>query len=204
MASNDQLLLQFIKTEAVDSNESTDSFINLKVQDYSKNATVYKVKKTKPLNKLKQVHCDRNGLNIEIMRFLFDGKRIKDNDTPDSLEMENNDIIDIVCRQDGVYKRKILINTGKTIKTGGKVYKIYDLGKEEIKCYYKIYHIRHKDEGISYDNDCPICHKIYHSRHKDEGISYDNDCPICHKIYHSRHKDEGISYDNDCPICQGS
>ncbi|PKK69458.1 SUMO-1-like protein, partial [Rhizophagus irregularis] len=90
MASNDQLLLQFIKTEAVDSNESTDSFINLKVQDYVKSEFIYKVKKTKPLNKLKQVHCDRNGLNIEIMRFLFDGKRIKDNDTPDSLEMENN------------------------------------------------------------------------------------------------------------------
>jgi hypothetical protein len=36
MASNEQLLLQFIKTEAVDSNESTDSFINLKVQDYVK------------------------------------------------------------------------------------------------------------------------------------------------------------------------
>ncbi|CAB4491708.1 ubiquitin-like protein [Rhizophagus irregularis] len=101
MASNDQLLLQFIKTEAVDSNESIDSFVNLKVQDYSKSETVYKVKKTKPLNKLKQVHCDRNGLDIKFMLFLFDGHQIKDYDTPDSLEMENDDIIDIVCHQKG-------------------------------------------------------------------------------------------------------
>jgi thiosulfate reductase cytochrome b subunit len=35
-----------------------------------------------------KVHCDRNGLNIEFMRFLFDGIRIKDNDTPDSVSLK--------------------------------------------------------------------------------------------------------------------
>ncbi|CAB4488433.1 ubiquitin-like protein [Rhizophagus irregularis] len=102
MTSNDQLLAQYIKSEAVDSNESTDSFINLKVRDYVKNQeTVYKVKRTKPLNKLMQVHCDRNGLNIHVINFLFDGIRIKNDYTPDYLKMENDDCIDVVVHQRG-------------------------------------------------------------------------------------------------------
>ncbi|EXX53178.1 uncharacterized protein OCT59_004985 [Rhizophagus irregularis] len=102
MTSNDQLLSQYIKSEAVDSNKSTDdSFINLKVRDYSNNVTVYKVKRTKPLNKLMQIHCDRNGLNIQVFNFYFDGIRIKDNYTPDYLEMENDDDIHVVASQIG-------------------------------------------------------------------------------------------------------
>ncbi|CAB5312772.1 unnamed protein product [Rhizophagus irregularis] len=102
MTSNDQLLSQYIKSEAVDSNKSTDdSFINLKVRDYSNNVKVYKVKRTKPLNKLMQVHCDRNGLNIHVINFLFDGIRIKNDYTPDYLKMENDDCIDVVVHQRG-------------------------------------------------------------------------------------------------------
>ncbi|CAB4444505.1 unnamed protein product [Rhizophagus irregularis] len=102
MTSNDQLLSQYIKSEAVDSNKSTDdSFINLKVRDYSRNVTFYKVKRTKPLNKLMQVHCDRNGLDIRVTFFLFDGIRIKNDYTPDYLEMENDDDIDVMASQMG-------------------------------------------------------------------------------------------------------
>ncbi|RGB24446.1 hypothetical protein C1646_773090 [Rhizophagus diaphanus] len=78
MASNDKLLSQYIKTEAVDSNKSTDSFVKLKVHDYVK-----------------------NGLNISVMRFLFDGICIKDNYTPDYLEMEDDDDIYVVLNQLG-------------------------------------------------------------------------------------------------------
>lgn len=42
---------------------------------------------------------------------------------------------------------KILINTGKTIKIGGKVYNIYGKGQEEIKRLYKYLHGYHKGEG---------------------------------------------------------
>ncbi|GES76375.1 small ubiquitin-related modifier 1-like [Rhizophagus clarus] len=104
MASNDQLSSRYIKTEPIDSNNSNDtvdSFINLIVQDYSKKETTFKIRKTKPLNKLAEVYCERNGLNKEIMIFLFDGVRIGNNDTPDSLGMENDDIIDVVYHQKG-------------------------------------------------------------------------------------------------------
>ena len=36
-------------------------------------------------------YCTRQGLSNNQCRFIFDGERIKDDDTPESLEMENGD-----------------------------------------------------------------------------------------------------------------
>ncbi len=35
------------------------------------------------------------------LRFLFDGKRINDDDTPKALEMENDDVIEVYQEQTG-------------------------------------------------------------------------------------------------------
>ena len=36
-------------------------------------------------------------------RFIFDGERIKESDTPETLEMENGDEIDVMVEQTGGY-----------------------------------------------------------------------------------------------------
>ncbi|EXX53959.1 SUMO family protein SMT3 [Rhizophagus irregularis DAOM 197198w] len=80
----DQLSPQFIKTEAVD---PIDSFISFHVKN---------VLRTTPFKKLKEVYCKRNRLKIHATKFLFDGLNVMDNDTPDSLEMEEGDSIHVI------------------------------------------------------------------------------------------------------------
>ena len=45
--------------------------------------------------------CLRTGVNINSVRFLFDGDRLNFNSTPDACEMEPGDIIDVVMEQQG-------------------------------------------------------------------------------------------------------
>lgn len=46
-------------------------------------------------------YCTRQGLSGNQCRFIFDGERLKDDDTPDKLEMENGDEIDVMVEQTG-------------------------------------------------------------------------------------------------------
>ena len=46
-------------------------------------------------------YCQRQGLSSNQCRFIFDGERLKDDDTPDKLEMENGDEIDVMVEQTG-------------------------------------------------------------------------------------------------------
>lgn len=46
-------------------------------------------------------YCQRQGLSNNQCRFIFDGERIKEDDTPSTLEMENGDEIDVMVEQTG-------------------------------------------------------------------------------------------------------
>ena len=48
-----------------------------------------------------QAFCNRNGVAMNSVRFLFDGNRINGNQTPEELEMEDGDYIDVVMEQIG-------------------------------------------------------------------------------------------------------
>ncbi|CAB4442506.1 unnamed protein product [Rhizophagus irregularis] len=89
----DQLSPQFIKTEAVD---PIDSFISFYVKSKDDNKTFCRTERTTPFKKLKEVYCKRNRLKIHATKFLFDGLNVMDNDTPDSLEMEEDDSIHVI------------------------------------------------------------------------------------------------------------
>ena len=41
------------------------------------------------------------GVPVSSLRFLFDGRRINDTDTPKQLEMENDDVIEVYQEQSG-------------------------------------------------------------------------------------------------------
>ena len=62
-------------------------------------------KKTTALSKLMNAFCQRQGVNMSSVRFLFDGTRINSDQTPEGLEMEDGDVIDVMVEQQGGGRR---------------------------------------------------------------------------------------------------
>ena len=67
------------------------------------NLTYFKVKYTTNMGKLKKSYSERQGVPVSTLRFLFDGNRINDEDTPKSLDMEDGDTIEVYQEQVGGY-----------------------------------------------------------------------------------------------------
>uniref|UniRef100_H2YG29 Small ubiquitin-related modifier n=1 Tax=Ciona savignyi TaxID=51511 RepID=H2YG29_CIOSA len=80
--------------------ESSDH-INLKVTGSDGSVVQFKIKRHTPLRKLMQAYCDRQGQSMNMIRFRFDGQAINENDTPNKLEMEDEDTIDVFTQQTG-------------------------------------------------------------------------------------------------------
>ena len=53
------------------------------------------------MGKLKKSYSERQGVPLNSLRFLFDGRRINDEETPKALEMENDDTIEVYQEQVG-------------------------------------------------------------------------------------------------------
>jgi len=75
--------------------------LNLKVVTQDGNEIFFKCKMTTPLQKLMQAFCNRQGVALNSVRFLFDGQRLSANQTPQELEMEDGDVIDVMVEQQG-------------------------------------------------------------------------------------------------------
>lgn len=58
--------------------------LNIKVTD-NNNEVFFKIKRTTQLGKLMNAFCDRQGKNIQSVRFLFDGQRVQPQDNPDTV-----------------------------------------------------------------------------------------------------------------------
>lgn len=80
---------------------AADAHINIKVKSQDGAEIFFKIKRTTQLKKLMDAYVNRQGLSINQCRFIFDGERLKDDDTPDKLEMENGDEIDVMVEQTG-------------------------------------------------------------------------------------------------------
>ncbi|CAF2375891.1 unnamed protein product [Rotaria sp. Silwood2] len=78
-----------------------DEYIKLRVVGQDNSEVHFKVKMTTSMGKLKKSYAERQGVAINSLRFLFDGKRINDDETPKVLEMEDNDTIDVYQEQVG-------------------------------------------------------------------------------------------------------
>uniref|UniRef100_A0AAY5KQ09 Small ubiquitin-related modifier n=1 Tax=Esox lucius TaxID=8010 RepID=A0AAY5KQ09_ESOLU len=61
----------------------------------------FKVKMTTHLKKLKESYSQRQGVPMNSLRFLFEGQRISDNQTPKELGMEDEDVIEVYQEQTG-------------------------------------------------------------------------------------------------------
>jgi len=76
-------------------------YIKLKVVGQDSNEVHFRVKFGTTMGKLKKSYAERTGVNVNTLRFLFDGRRINDEDTPKSLEMEEDDVIEVYQEQVG-------------------------------------------------------------------------------------------------------
>jgi len=81
--------------------EAETEYIKLKVVGQDSNEIHFRVKMTTQMGKLKKSYSERVGAPIASLRFLFDGKRINDDETPKSLEMEQDDVIEVYQEQTG-------------------------------------------------------------------------------------------------------
>ena len=64
------------------------------------NIVHFKMKKKTKLKKLMEAYCARQSLQMDQIRFLFDGNRLRgDTQTPDELAMEDDDVIDAMLFQ---------------------------------------------------------------------------------------------------------
>lgn len=60
--------------------------LNIKVTD-NNNEVFFKIKRTTALSKLMNAFCERQGKNLNTVRFLFDGARVNPTDSPDSVSI---------------------------------------------------------------------------------------------------------------------
>lgn len=60
--------------------------LNIKVTD-NNNEVFFKIKRTTALSKLMNAFCERQGKNMNTVRFLFDGARVNPTDSPDSVSL---------------------------------------------------------------------------------------------------------------------
>ena len=74
-------------------------YLTLKVsrpsQDLDNLEIHFRVKPTTQMGKLKRCYCERVGVSVDSLRFLFEGRRIMDEATPGGLEMESGDSIEV-------------------------------------------------------------------------------------------------------------
>ncbi|XP_074650247.1 small ubiquitin-related modifier 3-like [Tubulanus polymorphus] len=75
--------------------------INLKVSGQDGSIVHFKIRKSTPLKKLMQAYCDRQGVSYKQVRFVFDGNRVNEGDTPSLLEMDDEDTIEVFQQQTG-------------------------------------------------------------------------------------------------------
>merc|ERR1711881_785318 len=75
--------------------------VNLKVCGQDGSVVQFKIKRNTQLRKLMQAYCDRQGLDVNQIRFRFDGPPIQDTDSPATLDMEDDDTIDVFQQQTG-------------------------------------------------------------------------------------------------------
>ncbi|KAF5198668.1 Small ubiquitin-related modifier [Thalictrum thalictroides] len=75
--------------------------INLKVKDQNQNEVFFRIKRNTQLKKLMNAYCERQSVDPSTIVFLFDGRRLKETQTPDELEMEDGDEIDAMLHQTG-------------------------------------------------------------------------------------------------------
>jgi hypothetical protein len=70
--------------------------LNIKVTD-NNNEVFFKIKRTTQLKKLMDAFCDRQGKQPSTVRFLFDGTRVRPEDSPDTVSVTHVSLWLVYC-----------------------------------------------------------------------------------------------------------
>ncbi|KAF4566127.1 hypothetical protein EYR36_011542 [Pleurotus pulmonarius] len=76
--------------------EDSNATINIKVASSTGEEIFFKIKRSTKLSKLQGAYANKVGKDVGSIRFLYEGERINNDDTPASLDMEDNDTIDVM------------------------------------------------------------------------------------------------------------
>eukprot|EP00924_Labyrinthula_sp_SR-Ha-C_P012693 augustus_masked-scaffold_67-processed-gene-0.18-mRNA-1 protein AED:0.06 eAED:0.06 QI:0/-1/0/1/-1/1/1/0/117 len=87
------------KSEGAD--DSKEETLTLRIKNQAAQETLFKVKKKTKMGKIFEAYAQRNSLNKNALRFLLDGDRLNEEDTPEGLDLEDKDQIDVVLEQTG-------------------------------------------------------------------------------------------------------
>jgi len=92
--------------EKTDSSSTADtsrpsSKLKLRFQEQNGQEVFIVVSSQMPFSKIFKGYTTKRNIDARSVRFLFDGNRINDGDTPKSLMMENEDSIDVLAQQTG-------------------------------------------------------------------------------------------------------
>lgn len=82
------------KVKAEGGSGSTEHIV-LRVRDQTGEEIQFKVKPTTKMEKILNAYADRKGVSVAALRFMVDGERINPTDTPSTLELENDDQVDV-------------------------------------------------------------------------------------------------------------
>ena len=74
--------------------EGSAEYVNIRVKGQDGWIVHFKMKRKTQLKKLMETYCNHQSLQMDQIRFLFDGNRLRETQSPDELEMEDDDIID--------------------------------------------------------------------------------------------------------------
>jgi len=80
---------------------SSCRYINIKVRSQEGSEIHFKIKTTTTMQNLMDAYCKQRGVNSASVLFLLDGDPINVTETPDTLEMEDGDVIDVHQQQTG-------------------------------------------------------------------------------------------------------
>ncbi|KAK9941624.1 hypothetical protein M0R45_007326 [Rubus argutus] len=75
--------------------------ITLQVQNQRYGAIYYRTGRTVSLGHVLRDYCERTGFVYEEMRFIYDGRRVRETHTAQGLEMEDDFVIDAMSEQIG-------------------------------------------------------------------------------------------------------
>ena len=84
-----------------DVKEAVDN-IQVSVEDVNSGQKVhFKIKKNTNFRKLMKAYCDRLRLDIQLVRFTHDGRRVHADHSPQDLDIEDGDILEVFQEQQG-------------------------------------------------------------------------------------------------------
>ncbi|XP_030081005.1 small ubiquitin-related modifier 2-A-like [Drosophila hydei] len=73
--------------------------ITLKMQSADGGVVLFRIRRLMPLGELKAAYCSQMGLAKDLASLFFDGEQINDNETANSLELQDEDLMDVLMKQ---------------------------------------------------------------------------------------------------------